>query len=489
MLAAVAALAVAAAVGAYFASQVGDGTTVAHEVEQGGPTATPTAPAVVKPSVTPLPPSPTPPPPTSLLTTTATPEPTPPLTTTATPEPTPTPQLGVCPAPVRTTPADFAEPPPVRPAWELPGQRFQGGTSYSEAYVTVHLPAGREFVILSAWSQDESNLVISIYDVQSGSQLIIRGDGCEISRFVRDPAADAVFDEMTRTLEIGSTYVCPVPLRRGPEEAGRGIPESEMTGQRVEGGAPFSVGRLTLHLPPGRQFIVAPFVVKPSGPTARPFLFIYDVQTGSVLHVTPDGCELERFVQDLAVDPIFDQIVATLEVGTHPTPTPPLTATATPTPPPATPEPTPEPGGDGSGAKPPHVEPPPSAMLVTASGEQSAGVYDYCWEGLCVDMLGVIVPADAVIAGAGEPVTFKLAVEPTQLELLAWALDSGKVIKDYEGFFAWRAQGEPSFKYQLPAQSSFQFTPDFPPGRYVIVLGVRASPGDVGYGFLLELAP
>jgi hypothetical protein len=223
--------------------------------------------------------------------------------------PTPTPQPGVCPTPVRTTPADFAEPPAALAASEIPGQLFQGGASYSEGYVTVHLPAGREFVIASAWSQDESNLLISIYDVRSGSQLIMRGDGCEISRFVRDPAADAVFDETIRAVEISPTYVCPVPLRRGPEEDWPRIPESKWGGQRIEGGAAVDVAGSTLDLPVGRQFIVSLMIADPRGV----FFSIYDVQTQSVLQVrSGDGCELARWVGDLAVEPIFDEIVRDL---------------------------------------------------------------------------------------------------------------------------------------------------------------------------------
>ena len=102
-------------------------------------------------------------------------------------------------------------------------------------------------------------------------------------------------------------------------------------------------------------------------------------------------------------------------------------------------------------------------------------------------MLGVMVPADAVTARVDEPLTFNLEVEPTQLELLVWALDSGTVVKEYERFFAWRGQGETDLTYELPAERSFQFTPAFPPGQYVIVLDVRASDGGVGYGFLVEV--
>lgn len=168
----------------------------------------------------------------------------------------------------------------------------------------------------------------------------------------------------------------------------------------------------------------------------------------------------------------------------------PTSATTPSTPPPTSPpEPTSEPDDDGSGAGPPHVEPPPPATLVAASGEQISGVYNYCWKGLCVDMLGVMVPKEALIARADETLTFKLAIEPTQLVLLAWTLDKGSIVREYEGFFAWRGQGETDLRYELPAQSSFQFTPDFLPGRYVIVLDVHASDGGVGYAFLLDLAP
>jgi len=161
----------------------------------------PTSQPTLEPAVTPVPLTPT------------VVGPTPFVKPTVTPAPTATPQPGVCPTPYRTTPEDFANPPALRPASEIPGQRFQGGVPYTEAYVTVHLPVRREFVILSVWSQDDSNLWISIYDAQTGSSFWLRDDGCEIGRFVRDPAADAAFDEITKTLEIGTTYVCPVPTR------------------------------------------------------------------------------------------------------------------------------------------------------------------------------------------------------------------------------------------------------------------------------------
>lgn len=150
-------------------------------------------------------------------------------------------------------------------------------------------------------------------------------------------------------------------------------------------------------------------------------------------------------------------------------------------------------GEDGPPAKPPQVRP-PSATLVTASGQQSAGIGSYCWsegeQNLCSDPLGQIAPAEPITAHADEPVTFELSVEPTELGLSVWALGDGKVVQEIEGkFFAWRADTQPIFQEELPAQSPFQFTPDIPPGQYVIMLAVYAAPGSVGYGFLLEVIP
>jgi hypothetical protein len=309
------AVAVGVAVGVYFASQISDGRTAAQEQAE-KPTLTPAAvvveepgleedePAVVPTAASPI--SLTPEPAVTALPSLPTPPPHPP-TPTATPTPTPVPEPGVCPAPKRMTPADLAKPPPVLPASEIPGQRVQGGVPYSEAYVTVQLPAGREFIIASAWSQDESNLLITIYDIQTASDLGIRGDGCEISRFVREAAADAVFDEMMSSLEIGSTYACPVPIREAvdqpPPQDG-----SEPLGRVVQGGVLAELGPITLHLPAGREFTLAQGLADPGGTSFG----VYDVQTRSGLWLRPDGCEIGRRVSDPAADAVFDEIVATL---------------------------------------------------------------------------------------------------------------------------------------------------------------------------------
>jgi len=225
--------------------------------------------------------------------------------------PTPTRQPGICPTPVRPTAEELG--PPPTPIWEQP---VQGGVPYSEGYVTVRLPAGREFSIVSYWSHDESGILIEIGDVQLGSGLVIRGeDGCERARFVRQPAADAVFDEIMGSLEIGLTYACPLPVRTtyedppvpvGPPPAdGSGLP-----GERVQGGVPFKFGQTALQLPAGREFLVGGGLSDPGGP----FFAVYDIQTRSSLFLRPDGCETSRMIWDPAADAVFDGIVGSLRV-------------------------------------------------------------------------------------------------------------------------------------------------------------------------------
>ncbi|HJX62070.1 MAG TPA: hypothetical protein VJ578_05840 [Dehalococcoidia bacterium] len=201
--------------------------------------------------------------------------------------------------------ADLANPPVLRPASEIPGQRFEGGVPYSEAFVTVHLPVAREFIISSAWSQDESNLVISIYDAQSGSTLGLRGDGCETARFVRDPAADGAFDEITKTLEIGKTYVCPVPTR----EVTSPPATDTSAGSVVQGGGAAQLGPMTLYLPADREFKLGAVAVDPGGTLWA----VYDVQSRSEISLRGDGCEIRRIVRYPAADAVFDEILGSLE--------------------------------------------------------------------------------------------------------------------------------------------------------------------------------
>ncbi len=299
-------VAVGVTVGVYFASQVSDGTTAAHEqgekptltpvavvvgepsLEQDEPAVVPTAAPPVSPSseppVTALPSSPTPPPPP------------PPPTATPTPEP------GVCPPPYRkaSTVGD------VVGRWQL-----EGGTVHRDGYVSLHLPAGRHFVVDSGWYSE--GLQITIYDLEAQSALNVRSDGCENSRTVPDAAADAVFDEIMATLEIADSYACPSPGRVTPEDfpgTDKAPAVSQIGGQPAKGGAPLRVGDLTLQLPAGRQFRVGGGVSSPGGS----FLWLYDVEAQSYLYLRPDGCETSRFIRDAAVDPVFDQIAATVQV-------------------------------------------------------------------------------------------------------------------------------------------------------------------------------
>jgi hypothetical protein len=49
---------------------------------------------------------------------------------------------------------------------------------------------------------DPGGEFFTVSDVQTRSGLFLRPDGCEMSRLVRDPAADAVLDQIVATLEV-----------------------------------------------------------------------------------------------------------------------------------------------------------------------------------------------------------------------------------------------------------------------------------------------
>ena len=202
-------------------------------------------------------------------------------------------QLGTCPTPYRR----------VAKVPEMIGGPMEGGASYQQGYLTVHLPAGRDFLLSSG--VDREGLSLGIYDVTSQSVVYVRGDGCEIGR-IGDPASDAVFDEIVATLEVGDSYVCPSPQRSVlPLD---GIPP-EPTGDRVIGGSP-EAAKFGVELPAGREFIAWVGVADPGGG----FTGLYDVATRSWLFLGADGCETSRRIADPAADAVFDEIAAAIPV-------------------------------------------------------------------------------------------------------------------------------------------------------------------------------
>jgi len=211
--------------------------------------------------------------------------------------PTPTPQPGVCPTPYRRLAA----------VPEIPGGKMQGGTTYQHGYLTFHLPEGREFIVSSGVDSREG-VSFAICDATTQSALVIRGDGCELGRSIGDAAADAVFDEIVASLEVGDSYICPSVYRYvlAPED----IPAApSVLGQRVTGGTP-EAAQLGIYLPAGREFVVFGAIADPGGG----FVGIYDIAAQSYLYLGADGCEWARRVSDPAADAVFDEIVSAQQV-------------------------------------------------------------------------------------------------------------------------------------------------------------------------------
>ncbi len=137
---------------------------------------------------------------------------------------------------------------------------------------------------------------------------------------------------------------------------------------------------------------------------------------------------------------------------------------------------------------------PPEARLLAGQNDQVGGIGSYCWSGnslgRCVDSVGVSVPKDVITVSDGENVTFVLGFEPENASLTVLPHSSGTIVAKVGGFDIW--QGQPTAEATLTygwvdLSQALNVTLDLEPGRYVIELFVSGQPGDVSYGFFVEI--
>ncbi|MGH2542075.1 MAG: hypothetical protein ACRDIB_04740, partial [Ardenticatenaceae bacterium] len=127
----------------------------------------------------------------------------------------------------------------------------------------------------------------------------------------------------------------------------------------------------------------------------------------------------------------------------------------------------------------------PEALLSTNDGEQQPGAPGTrCWGGMCVDMIGVIAPEEALIVSTDEAMTFTLtAGDPTSVHLrvLEWQPSDfegspGTVVIAPDAPVA--ASGDlataRTIEWQVPSE----------PGEYALALFTAYEQGgDIAYGW------
>lgn len=138
---------------------------------------------------------------------------------------------------------------------------------------------------------------------------------------------------------------------------------------------------------------------------------------------------------------------------------------------------TPEPlGEDADGV--------PLALLEGKTGSQEARAGTRCWDGMCVDMIGVIAPAEALHVAPGEELTLRLgAGEPSgvSLRVLGWQPSQfdgpdGATIIGFDAPLV--ASGN------LDGGQTLQWNAPDDPGEYALSLFTGYSQGgDISYGF------
>ncbi|HJN91139.1 MAG TPA: hypothetical protein QGF05_00255 [Dehalococcoidia bacterium] len=142
----------------------------------------------------------------------------------------------------------------------------------------------------------------------------------------------------------------------------------------------------------------------------------------------------------------------------------------------------------------PRTDSPPDAVVAVGTEAVRVGIGTYCWTGpevgICADAVGRITGLGTLHVSRGE--LFVLQAELpwetlSQSYVSAWSQDTTKEIEAGED---WRAWSPEDSGVELPAAVSsgqLQLTADLAPGAYIVEVRLLLEPGDVSYGFLLNV--
>lgn len=168
-------------------------------------------------------------------------------------------------------------------------------------------------------------------------------------------------------------------------------------------------------------------------------------------------------------------LAACTDDDSEPAATPTMTATATPTAGPVTAD----------------TDRPPAGVVSDGEHEYPLGLGTHCWSGptsgMCVDMIGVITPTEAVSIARGA--TLQLVgglAEPsiTVASISIWRAPAEPIDSGDFGA-AWQPESGESTLAMIGSQ--FMLPPELAPGRYILAINIVADPGgDAQYGLLVE---
>lgn len=140
---------------------------------------------------------------------------------------------------------------------------------------------------------------------------------------------------------------------------------------------------------------------------------------------------------------------------------------------------------------------PPPAILEIDGMEQSAGIGSSCWKvenetySLCVDMIGVITPAEPLLTKSPFTAILRLPLQEPheELEFSTFRVTDDDELKEASnGVRAWSFKGNALNRYKRPFERESEFNLSLPPGLYVFNVFARWEGKDhVSYGFLVKV--
>lgn len=140
---------------------------------------------------------------------------------------------------------------------------------------------------------------------------------------------------------------------------------------------------------------------------------------------------------------------------------------------------------------------PPPAILKIDGNEQAAGIGNNCWKEenetsmLCVDMVGVITPAEPLPTRS--PFTAHLGLllpeAPEELRFKTFRVTDDDELKEAaKGVRVWSLKGIALNSYKQPLEHERDINLSLLPGLYVLnVVAKWKDKGSVSYGFLVQV--
>lgn len=135
-------------------------------------------------------------------------------------------------------------------------------------------------------------------------------------------------------------------------------------------------------------------------------------------------------------------------------------------------------------------EGPPPALLEIDGNQQSAGIGDSCWKGLCADTFDKITPTEPLHVKSPFTAYLSLPLQPPNKAsfIVTQVTDDNELYANGNSARVWRFEWTEGDWHNLPLERESDINLSLEPGLYVLSVFVKwQEQGDVFYGFLVQV--